>query len=143
MAAARLILDLLLGHPDLPALSEAILSHQLHDTFIRIAVRAVPGPSMEQGLREVSLQVLHILASQPVLHGRLLASGICGLLSNVLRSFLSSFPEDGSPDAVVATLGHLCLAGAPCPCLSLSKADSGEHSNVWLQVLHLEQAKMS
>lgn len=110
-AAARLILDLLLGHPDLPALSEAIVSHELHVTFIWTTSRV--GPREMQQPWEVSLRALHILASQPILHGRLLASGICRSLLNALHSFLSSFPEDGSATVVVAILGHLCLAGGP------------------------------
>ena len=112
MTAARLILDLLLGHPDLQGLTEAVVSHQLHATFIRFTARDVSGHS-EIGLQEVSLRVLHILASQPALQTRLLASGICESLSDALHSLLSSFPWNGIPAVVVAALGHLCLAGAP------------------------------
>lgn len=113
MAAARLILDLLSGHPDLQSLSEAIVNHQLHVTFIRFTARDVSVHSVELGLRTVSLRVLHILASQPTLHTRLLASGICESLSDALHRLLSNFPLNGIAAVVVAALGHLCLAGTP------------------------------
>ena len=113
VAAARPILDLLLGHPNVPALSEAMLNLQLHTTFMRATMADLAGANVQHRLREVSLKVLQILASQPALHSRLVASGIRDSVSDALRSLLADCPNDDSPAAAVIALGHLCLAGTP------------------------------
>ena len=104
--SAQLLLDMLSSHPNILALSDAMLRHQLHIVFLE------RGNRVDLATQEIYLRILLKFVEQPALHSMLLADGISDLLAKTFTGFLQSFPGEGSPK-IVATLQLQCADGVP------------------------------